>query len=156
MTTILRAGVIWAVWASVSFLYAADDKTAPYSVGCYGTVFPGVNSVTWERVPYYALYPPVYYSYPVPRPYGYSPFAYPPGTMTPEPPEPKPLVIENRFVPKKAVQSVKRDQVAAAPLRIVNPYVVMPEDFPKSEAISTSTPVEAATENRSGQDCRNR
>ena len=35
------------------------------------------------RIPYYALYPPVYYSYPVARPYGYSPFAYPPGTMTP-------------------------------------------------------------------------
>ena len=36
------------------------------------------------RIPYYALYPPVYYSYPVARPYGFSPFAYPPGVMTPD------------------------------------------------------------------------
>ncbi|MDX1962137.1 MAG: hypothetical protein SFX18_03225 [Pirellulales bacterium] len=37
-----------------------------------------------ERPPYFSLYPPVYYSYPVPRTYGWSPFAYPAGTMTPE------------------------------------------------------------------------
>jgi hypothetical protein len=37
-----------------------------------------------QNVPYYAAFPPVYYSVPVPRSYGYSPFAYPPGTMTPE------------------------------------------------------------------------
>ncbi len=40
-----------------------------------------------ERVvPHFALYPPVYYSAPVPRSYGWSPFAYPPGMMTPEAP----------------------------------------------------------------------
>jgi hypothetical protein len=37
-----------------------------------------------QNVPYYSAFPPVYYSVPVPRSYGYSPFAYPPGTMTPE------------------------------------------------------------------------
>src|ERR1700742_789907 len=37
-----------------------------------------------NNVPYYALHPPVYYSYPVPRTYGYSPFAYPPSVMTPD------------------------------------------------------------------------
>ncbi len=34
--------------------------------------------------PYYALHPPVYYSVPVPRTYGYSPFAYPGTVPTPE------------------------------------------------------------------------
>src|SRR5262245_27891802 len=38
-----------------------------------------------KNVPFYALHPPVYYSYPVPRTYGYSPFAYGPWTMTPDP-----------------------------------------------------------------------
>lgn len=37
-----------------------------------------------DNVPYYSAFPPVYYSVPVPRTYGYSPFAYPPGVMTPE------------------------------------------------------------------------
>jgi hypothetical protein len=37
-----------------------------------------------DNVPYYSAFPPVYYSMPVPRTYGYSPFAYPPGVMTPE------------------------------------------------------------------------
>lgn len=34
--------------------------------------------------PYYALHPPVYYSLPVPRTYGYSPYAYPGSVRTPE------------------------------------------------------------------------
>jgi hypothetical protein len=34
--------------------------------------------------PYFALHPPVYYSYPIPRTYGYSPFAYPGTMQTPE------------------------------------------------------------------------
>ena len=40
---------------------------------------PWYTGYSSEYVPYYAMHPPVYYSYPVPRPYGYSPFAYPPG-----------------------------------------------------------------------------
>ena len=36
---------------------------------------PYENSI----LPFYALYPPVYYSYVVPRPYGFSPFALPAG-----------------------------------------------------------------------------
>ncbi len=52
-----------------------------------------------EQLPYYAKFPPVYYSYPVPRTYGYSPFAYPPGVMTPElAVAPEPLDIINPFV----------------------------------------------------------
>ncbi len=53
-----------------------------------------------QNVPYYSAFPPVYYSAPVPRSYGYSPFAYPPGTMTPE-----------------IVETVSAQE-------IVNPYVV--------------------------------
>ena len=68
------------------------------------------------RVPYYALFPPVYYSEPVSRPYGQSPLAYPPGTPDTTP-----------------------DQAGAEsrpPLMIVNPYV--------SEAGKASNPVPPA------------
>lgn len=86
------------------------------------------------NVPHFAAFPPVYYSYPVPRTYGYSPFAYPPGTMTPEVVmgEEQPLEIVNPYVPSKETSSSNVDQSAAAaprderqpePLVIINPYV---------------------------------
>jgi len=77
-----------------------------------------------DYIPYFALHPPVYYSYPVPRTYGYSPYAYPPGTMTPQVSKPEPVMIHNRFVPSKATDQPKHDRVAQAPLRITNPYVL--------------------------------
>ncbi len=52
-----------------------------------------------RRVPYFAAHPPVYYSTPVPRTYGYSPFAYGPSVRTPD-------VVEG-----------------CSPVTIVNPYV---------------------------------
>jgi hypothetical protein len=84
-----------------------------------------------NNVPYFALHPPVYYSYPVPRTYGYSPFAYGPWVMTPEAaPEVKPLTIFNPYVPnaEKASTSEASDRSAAVspqpqPLVIINPYV---------------------------------
>jgi hypothetical protein len=36
-----------------------------------------------NRIPFYALHPPVYYSYPIARPYGDSPFASPPAYYGP-------------------------------------------------------------------------
>jgi hypothetical protein len=84
-----------------------------------------------DNVPYFALHPPVYYSYPVPRTYGYSPFAYGPWVMTPEPAAPpQPVTIINPYVPKadKASTTEATDRSAAVtrqpePLVIINPYV---------------------------------
>lgn len=84
-----------------------------------------------QNVPYYALHPPVYYSYPVPRTYGYSPFAYPPGVMTPEiTMAPQPETIINPHVPAGAPEAsaIKTDTSASVnrqpePLVIYNPYV---------------------------------
>ena len=79
-----------------------------------------------EHVPYNALHPPVYYSYPIPRSYGYSPFAYPPGTRTPE------IEIElaesevmvNPYVPQtEKPAAATLDKTTQAPLRINNPFV---------------------------------
>ena len=84
-----------------------------------------------NNVPYYALHPPVYYSYPVPRTYGYSPFAYLPTTMTPDViMDCQPVTIMNPHVEsnKMTAPATPTDRSAATkapiePLVILNPYV---------------------------------
>jgi hypothetical protein len=73
-------------------------------------------------IPYYSLHPPVYYSLPVPRTYGYSPFAYPPGFMTPDLVPPEPKVMVNPYVPGRA-KPRDAQRVTHSPHVIVNPYV---------------------------------
>ncbi|NUQ65572.1 MAG: hypothetical protein HUU20_24145 [Pirellulales bacterium] len=80
-----------------------------------------------EYIPYHALYPPVYYSYPVPRTYGYSPFAYPPGTRTPEVAPPAPLTVPNPYVAPKPEPKPASHRVTRSPLRIQNPFVAQSE-----------------------------
>jgi hypothetical protein len=91
-----------------------------------------------EHLPHFALYPPVYYSLPVARSYGYSPFAYPPGYTTPpvECPAAAPVTIPNPFVPqKKPSEPAKREKVTQSPVRVVNPFVSeIPMDFPGENA----------------------
>ncbi len=90
--------------------------------GLYGGWWPGLY---FQDPPYFALYPPVYYSQPIPRPYGFSPYAYPPGTMTPEAIRVQPLMVTNPFVPQLA--AAERPTTTTGPLRIRNPYVAQPE-----------------------------
>ncbi len=87
--------------------------------------------------PYFAIFPPVYYSHVTPRPYGFSPFAYPGGYPTPE----------RLSMPSVPYQySVRRQNYRRAeplpspapaqarvpkPLTIRNPYVLAPEDRPE-------------------------
>ena len=115
------------------------DAQCGYGINGYG--FGGywdagrLYSVLADNVPYYAAFPPVYYSYPVARPYGYSPFAYPPGVMTPEVEAAAPLAIENPyFKGSSSVEAVdasdagKVDRTTSAsrpagPLWVINPYV---------------------------------
>lgn len=69
--------------------------------------------------PYFSLHPPVYYSVPVPRTYGYSPFAYPGSVPTPD--------------------------VQLGPEEIVNPYVE-PEQQDKAEATDASAKTAASAQ----------
>lgn len=89
------------------------------------------NSLDYN-VPYFAAHPPVYYSYPVPRTYGYSPFAYPPNVMTPDVvgESAVPVQILNPYVPSSSDGQPKPDVDQTAdsssqpqPLVILNPYV---------------------------------
>ena len=107
---------------------AQDFGCGGYGVGLgynYGALY---NSL-YYRVPHFAAHPPVYYSYPVPRPYGYSPFAYPPYVKTPEIlGVAEPEMIINPYVPSSHEPSSETgDQLtgtsAPQPLVIHNPFV---------------------------------
>ena len=86
---------------------------APF-LGFNGTSF----STIWDLYlrgdipvpPYFALHPPVYYSYPVPRTYGYSPFAYPASVRTPEiVAAAEPETIINPYVPSSVKETKPSD-----------------------------------------------
>jgi hypothetical protein len=95
-----------------------------YGLGFYNYGGYGANGINQQRIPFYALHPPVYYSYPVPRPYGYSPFAYPPGVMTPEiVPNVGAAEFRNPFVPGSIESKPAVDRQAATGRIILNPFV---------------------------------
>jgi hypothetical protein len=137
----VRRILLLAVLAVAS---AASAGRAQAQCGTYGGGYGGwgwgydigrLYGVLEQNVPHFAAFPPVYYSYPVPRTYGYSPFAYPPGVMTPEVEMVEPLAITNPYFQgaspvESAEVKPKADQTTAAPAPkprlIVNPYVEQP------------------------------
>lgn len=109
-------------------LGAASTSQAQAQVwGGYNSGFFGglpYSVYVLDAVPYYALHPPVYYSHIVPRPYGYSPYAYPPGIMTPDRVPGTPQVINNPHAKSSLKPGKSDDRVAAVePKTILNPYV---------------------------------
>jgi len=52
--------------------------------GYAGGYFQMLNQASQQRVPYFAINPPVYYGEQVARPYGFSPFATPPALLPAE------------------------------------------------------------------------
>ena len=96
--------------------------------GCYPAYYGQWTSNVYprEHIPYYALHPPVYYSHPVSRPYGWSPFSDAPPAYATQRSRPaaevvRPLTIRNPYV--VGVSAVGEDPSAVQPLRIDNPYV---------------------------------
>ncbi len=124
---VICATMVAAMSVAASPTRACDGCGYGYAWGYgYGYLY---NILRFE-VPHFAAFPPVYYSYPVPRTYGYSPFAYPPYVMTPEiVGEAQPLEIVNPHVPSSHQKSAdeETDRTAAVaqpePLVIVNPFV---------------------------------
>jgi hypothetical protein len=116
---------------------AASAQMCGGGYGCgydYGYLY---NSLDYN-VPYFAAHPPVYYSYPVPRTYGYSPFAYPPYVMTPDVAEESvPIEITNPYVPStkqeqpqsQSDKTAVRNERRVEPLVIINPYVSTKESI---------------------------
>lgn len=98
----------------------ASEARAQY----FGAPFPLFNGVyVNERVPFYALHPPVYYKYPVPRHYGYSPYAYPPGVITPDVTTVSPLLVINPYVATvPEPPAISAADSSAQPTVIKNPF----------------------------------
>jgi hypothetical protein len=107
--------------------------------GGYGYDYGALYNSLDYRVPYFAAHPPVYYSYPVPRPYGFSPFAYPPNVRTPEIlGAAEPVIIDNPYVPSSQTKEVEGgDQLTSQrkiePLVIHNPYFTADRQLASSE-----------------------
>jgi hypothetical protein len=96
---------------------------SPYSSNGWGYGWPA-TSYAGEAIPYFSLFPPVYYSYPVPRTYGYSPFAYPPGFVTPSPQLARAAITQNSYAMSGGAEPVAQQR--RPPLRIDNPFVGPP------------------------------
>jgi hypothetical protein len=99
--------------------------------GIYGTA-------NQQILPYYSLYPPVYYSHPVPRPYGYSPFALPPGHEPVEQlaPHRAKEIVNPHFepLPEKQEEKQTAGQTAWSKRVIANPYF-KPSDSARGERL---------------------
>ncbi|QDT68421.1 hypothetical protein MalM25_13430 [Planctomycetes bacterium MalM25] len=112
-----------------------------------GGLYRSLDYPTERRVPYFAAHPPVYYSQPVPRTYGHSPFAYGPDARTPDvaPCNSAPVEIINPYVESsakspaakpKAKKSTRGRTIStgeaaepAGPLTIINPFVNASKTF---------------------------
>jgi hypothetical protein len=119
----MRSGIFIAGVAAILALGAEHCQAqfgfsgGPY---LYGT---GYGLFVYERLPQYSLFPPVYYKHPVPRPYGFSPYAYPPGFATPDASAAsRRIVVINNYVPQSS--SAKESAgLQREPLVLSNPYV---------------------------------
>ena len=95
----------------------------PYNNFAYGNGYWPYTLGFVPVPPYYALHPPVYYSAPVPRTYGYSPYPYPGHVRTPDvAATPKPKDIINPHVEPKAKKTANR-VTRVKPKVIINHYV---------------------------------
>ena len=115
---ILGVGLIGCIDAAASSAHA--QFFAP-SYGFAGGTGP-YNLYTQDTPPFYAMYPPVYYSRPVARTYGFSPFAYPPGVPTPQNFASAPQGVQTSEIYDSNAPPGPADALAAAPLMIENPY----------------------------------
>jgi hypothetical protein len=121
----MKRSLAIAVGLSLTLLAASEAPAGspvwwPYWGGSIYT--SGVRGLP----PYFSLFPPVYYSYPVPRTYGYSPFAYPLGSPTPEVTitDAQPQIMINPYVPPSQPSATSHSgKTAGGPLTIINPYV---------------------------------
>lgn len=143
MRNLLRCNYVLlasALGASVA-LFSTESATANgwgnnFGFGI-GGLYRTLDQPTELRVPYFASRPPVYYSQPVPRTYGHSPFSYGPWHQTPEILESvQPVMIENKHLNSSASNkttvkkpisrersvSLQESEPKSGPLMIDNPY----------------------------------
>lgn len=104
----MRIIMLFAVAVTTATLFSPTASHAQYldgygfAAGAFAGCGNGFGSSFCHhrfggQPPYFALYPPVYYSGIVPRPYGISPFAAPAGISPVELNCPPPLTVKNPF-----------------------------------------------------------
>ena len=131
MKTLLRM-TLATLMAATAFSLATTEAQAQcgasYGHGFYGGYLSG--GYVGIGIPHFAKHPPVYYSHPVARPYGWSPYAYPPGVQTPVPTvKPAAAMIVNPYVKPRAEANKPKAKTASdvsrpGPVMITNPFVV--------------------------------
>ncbi|MEQ8211183.1 MAG: hypothetical protein RH917_15255 [Lacipirellulaceae bacterium] len=136
---LLIAALVACPLAATEKAQAQCGGFGAFGLGAYADV-GNLYRVLSQNVPYYSAFPPVYYSYPVPRTYGHSPFAYLPTHVTPEYAAPAPLAIDNPYmkesqtaaadsqVEKPSLDQTTSTQQRVEPLAIVNPYAMPQAD----------------------------
>jgi hypothetical protein len=123
-----------AVLAALAFANTASAQCGGYGVGncwfgnlnAYGSSGTLYGSGYLPVPPYFAVHPPVYYSHPYYRPYGWSPFAQP-GWAAPVALRPTPVAVANPYVPKFKVEpreAAEEKNNTAKAVMIENPYFV--------------------------------
>ncbi len=134
----LRLKFMLATVVVVAFASNRSQAQFPYPYGWQGLGmlppagnFYGFN-INVPTPPYFALHPPVFYSYRVARPYGISPYAAWPTTendlwkaRSPR----KPVAILNPHVPSVPAESIPTPEEMTSsepprPLTVYNPFVV--------------------------------
>jgi len=123
----------------------AQAQANGYDFGIgWGYAQPAIRFTTpREDLPYFAKFPPVYYGDMVRRPYGYSPYALPPGI---EPVEQRvieksmgPRTVMNPFFERRAVRPQQALPAPAAPT-IEQPTEVAPSAIEPSATDSPGQP----------------
>jgi hypothetical protein len=145
MNTLCKLTITTAILALVVISTCQTASAYWPHRACYP--FFGGNSYyttySQESVPYYALNPPVYYSYHIARTYGLYPFPYIPETTNDSGVRFEPI-DESRVEPKLVINQLVEQQspstsatLARKPLRISNPFVTQePESKTAGDAES--------------------
>jgi hypothetical protein len=111
------------------------DFCSPWAGYGYGGYYRTGYSLDYP--PYFAMHPPVYYSYPIPRTYGDSPFPYPPGltAFQADSTLPQPQIIKNEHVDDGNPSNDQQQYQTRMPLRIHNPFVEQSDDSNMSKGV---------------------
>jgi hypothetical protein len=118
--------VVWVVLAfslACGLASSAAAADGPYYLWGWSGPWTYVRPSAYvdQQPPYFAVHPPVYYSYPVSRTYGLLPYPYLPRPSTREATPPQPVVVLNPYV-------AQPDQDSTGPEVIINPFVADSDD----------------------------
>jgi hypothetical protein len=140
----LYMALIGVAVLGMSSLAWAWDFSSFSQCGLSSYWYPPSSFHAEDTVPYFILHPPVYYSYAVRRPYGFSPYPYPPYVATPERRPVGPLVQSNPYVCMEVGAAAEPTRAGRHPLRIQNPFVT--QEVASNTVPANETPAKPAVE----------